>query len=115
MNLEDIFTDIYNNDVWNMGQNDSKSGLGSSDNFTKHIRKLLLEVIDKYNIQNMIDTSCGDLFWMKQILPSLNCNYTGIDIVKGIIDNNKKYSTDKINFKHFDFLEYLKLLSDSSN
>jgi len=51
MNLEHIFTDIYNNNVWCMGQNDSKSGLGSSDNFTKHIRKVSLEVVGKYNIQ----------------------------------------------------------------
>lgn len=39
----------------------------------------------------MIDTSCGDLFWMKQLFPQMNCNYVGIDIVKEIIDKLCKY------------------------
>ena len=51
--LENIFTNIYNQNFWQMGQNDSRSGLGSSEDFTKHIRKILHDTVNKYNIKNM--------------------------------------------------------------
>jgi len=34
MNLESIFTNIYSTNGWHMGQDDSKSGLGSSNTWT---------------------------------------------------------------------------------
>ena len=102
-----------------MGQSDSKSGLGSSNDFTKHIRMTLLEVIKRYNIKNMIDTSCGDLYWMKTILPFIGCDYLGLDIVKSIIETNRNTtksinSNHTIEFKHAPFLEYLETLPDRS-
>lgn len=113
--LENIFTKIYSNNLWSMGQGDSKSGLGSSDNYTKNIRKILLEIIPKYNIKTMIDTSCGDLFWIKHLFSLLSCNYVGIDIVKPLIDENiKNFASPSIHFVHSDFLEYLKTQPDSS-
>jgi ubiquinone/menaquinone biosynthesis C-methylase UbiE len=117
--LEEVFTAIYNQDLWNMGQTDSKSGLGSSDDFTKHIRMTLLEVINRYHMKNMIDTSCGDLYWMKTILPFVNCDYLGLDIVQSLIETNrevtKKISNDHaIEFKHAAFLEYINTLPDQS-
>ena len=117
--LEKIFTYIYNQNSWDMGQSDSKSGLGSSNEFTIYIRKHIIDIVNKFNIKNMIDTSCGDLFWMKQILPDLPCDYTGIDIVKDIVDNNTVCYTNinsniKIEFKHSSFLEYLKGLPNNS-
>lgn len=117
--LEDIFTNIYSKNIWCMGQNDSKSGLGSSDDFTKNIQSKLVDIVKKYNIKNMVDTSCGDLFWMKKVLPSLSCNYLGIDIVKEIIDNNILLCKDinngySIEFKHYNFLDYFKSIPDKS-
>jgi SAM-dependent methyltransferase len=117
-NLENIFTNIYNNNLWGKGQSDSRSGYGSSRDFTKNIQKIIVSVVDKYNIKNMIDTSCGDFFWMKNVLPLLNCDYLGIDIVKEIVEINTSQYTNlnnnKIEFKHSNFLDYLKLLPDNS-
>jgi ABC-type protease/lipase transport system fused ATPase/permease subunit len=39
--LENVFTTIYNENLWSMGQNDSKCGVGSSDRFTKNIQKIV--------------------------------------------------------------------------
>lgn len=108
INIEKLFTHIYDNDLWNMGQSDSKSGLGSSSDFTKHIQLTLLNTIKKYNIKNMIDTSCGDLFWMKTILPFIECDYLGLDIVKNVIETNKSIAKNidnnhAIEFKHGEF------------
>jgi len=113
--LEPIFTKIYDEAVWNMGQNDSKSGLGSSNSWTIHIRKYLLQLIRDKNIKSMIDVSCGDWFWMKTIRKNLDCYYLGIDIVQSVIDNNKKEYEDKnTRFIRSDFLTYLKSLPDKS-
>jgi ubiquinone/menaquinone biosynthesis C-methylase UbiE len=106
-NLESVFTNIYKNDGWHMGQNETKSGLGSTLMYTENIRNTLIEFINKESIQNMLDTSCGDWHWMKLIQKQL-CNYTGIDIVKEIIsENNKKFSDDKTNFINNDFLTFI--------
>ena len=115
MELEKIFTEIYLSNKWNMGQNESKSGLGSTLNYTESIRINLVKIIKEYNITNIIDTSCGDWHWMKSIKYELGCKYTGIDIVKDIIDiNTKTYSTESIKFIHGDFLSIIKILPDNS-
>jgi hypothetical protein len=113
--LENIFTTIYNENIWSMGQNETKCGVGSTDDFTKSISKHLLHVIETYNIKSMIDTSCGDLNWMKHLFPLLKCTYLGIDIVKAFINENiKQFSSQRIQFVHDEFVEYLKTLPDNS-
>ena len=116
-NINDIetrFTDIYLNDLWNMGQNESKSGLGSTLSFTENIRKELINIIQENKINNILDTSCGDWKWMRLIQNQL-CDYTGIDVVNKIIENNNNiYSDKKTKFIHSDFLTYIKKLPDKS-
>jgi len=113
--LEPIFTKIYDEAVWKMGQNDSKSGLGSSDSWTIFIRKYLVQLVSDKNIKSIIDVSCGDWFWMKTIRNSLNSHYLGIDIVESVIEENKKnYSNENTKFLRSDFLSYLKSLPDKS-
>ena len=43
---------------------------------------------------------CGDFSWMQDLVKkNIDINYTGYDIVKDIVvRNNKKYSSNKINF-----------------
>jgi ubiquinone/menaquinone biosynthesis C-methylase UbiE len=113
-NMEGIFVDIYKNDKWNMGQNESKSGLGSTSDFTQNIKNTLISFIDKKSIHSLLDTSCGDWAWMKTIQNSLP-NYTGLDIVKDIVDKNTQlYSNNNIKFVHSDFLTYIKNQNDKS-
>jgi ubiquinone/menaquinone biosynthesis C-methylase UbiE len=113
--IENMFTDIYLNDLWNMGQNESKSGLGSTLSYSENIRKELINIIHEKQINNMLDTSCGDWNWMKLIHHQL-CDYTGIDVVNKIIEiNNNKFSNNKTRFIHSDFLTYIKNLPDKSH
>jgi ubiquinone/menaquinone biosynthesis C-methylase UbiE len=112
--IENMFTNIYLNDGWNMGQNESKSGLGSTLLYTENIRKELVQIIQDKSISNMLDTSCGDWYWMKLIQNEL-CDYTGIDVVKKIVENNNNnFSNGKTRFVHSDFLTYIKNLPDKS-
>ena len=48
--LELIFDNIYKNDSWNMGQNESKSGLGSTNDYTINIRNKLVSFIKENSI-----------------------------------------------------------------
>jgi ubiquinone/menaquinone biosynthesis C-methylase UbiE len=113
-NLENIFDDIYKNDIWNMGQTESKSGLGSSNEYTINIRNKLFSFIKEKSINKILDTSCGDWNWMKTIKNILP-DYLGLDIVKDIVNkNNELYSNDNIKFIHSDFLSYIKTQQDKS-
>ena len=113
-NLRTRFEEIYGNNTWNMGQNETSSGLGSTLGYTTSIRKSLVEIIKQKNIKNMIDTSCGEWNWQKQIKDEL-CDYTGIDIVEKVIDrNNTLYKNEKTKFIQHDMLSYIKTQTDTS-
>lgn len=80
---------------------DSLSGPGSNMEQTRIIRQAIPVLLEKYGVKTMLDAPCGDLFWMKTILPELmqkGIQYTGVDIVARIIEKNK------INFAAFNAL-----------
>jgi len=80
-----IFTNIYATNAWGA---ESRSGPSSGMERTKTIRSNLPKIIDRYHICSMLDAPCGDLFWMKSLLPTLVPNYIGGDIVKDVISDN---------------------------
>ena len=88
------FDKIYEKNIW------GSSGTGSKytrDNI-KYI-KYLNDMIKDKNIKNICDFGCGDFEIMKH-LDFQHINYTGIDIVKSVIDNNNdKFKKENINFK----------------
>lgn len=105
MTLEKAFTEIYKNGIWNH-QNETLSGRGSALDATIDIRHNLPILVEKFKISSILDAPCGDFNWMKEVLPNLNVNYTGADIVKNLIKiNSKKYKSDKINFIHLDITQ----------
>ena len=88
------FDKIYENNIW------GSSGSGSRytrDNI-KYI-KYLNDMIKEKNIKNVCDFGCGD-FEIMQHLDFKGINYTGVDLVKSVIDNNNdKFKKENINFK----------------
>ncbi len=106
-NMMNKFKETYSQFKWRHGNNESKSGEGSSIEFTTNYRKELPELIEKYKIKKILDCSCGDWNWMKTISNSF-VDYTGIDIVPELIDvNNKTYGTDNIRFVCGDMLNII--------
>lgn len=105
--IENSFTDTYLNFKWRHGNNESKSGLGSTIDFTNGYRKNLLNILGEYKIKNILDCSCGDWNWMKTISNNFY-DYTGLDIVKDIVEvNNLSFGNDRIRFIHDDMFNYL--------
>lgn len=109
-NIKNLFTDTYNLNSW--GDSQSKSGTGSSLEYTESIRKFLVNFIKEKKIKKIFDCSCGDWNWMKEIKDNF-VDYLGNDIVDNLIQvNNEKYSSDAIKFVCGDIFETLSKFED---
>ena len=98
---DNIFQEIYEGKTNLWGQDESKSGGGSTMQATIALREHLPLVIEKYSITTMLDAPCGDYNWMKAV--DKKCSYIGGDIVPEMIESNQKlYGSDKVQFKIID-------------
>ena len=85
--MRDIFTRIYQGNLWN--STESKSGTGSELKQTERLVEELNNLIHQLNIRSILDVPCGDFNWMNQV--DLNgINYIGGDIVWQIVQENKQ-------------------------
>jgi hypothetical protein len=105
ISIEERFTTIYKQNLW--GSRESRSGHGSGLEYTKNLRAQLPLLLAKYQIYSIFDAPCGDLNWMRILLPTLNIDYCGGDIVQEIIEENrKKFGNAKTRFMHMNLLEH---------
>jgi hypothetical protein len=112
-NLKEKFTNTFIYDKWYMGSGESKSGLGSSLEYTKNFRENLLRIFKYYSIKNCFDCSCGDWNWMKEIKNELPI-YVGNDIVTTLIEqNNTNYKSENISFVSNDMISQLTSYDDN--
>ena len=85
---------------------DTVSGPGSNMVQTRIIREAIPVLLEKYKVHSMLDAPCGDLFWMKTILPALmekGVEYHGADIVPGLIEKHTNaYRDFNAVFHHID-------------
>lgn len=90
------FDKIYNNGLWNDNiKTIPLSGPGSSLTNTLKYRELLDNITDELNIKSIVDVGCGDLTWMPYTNTFKMCKYTGIDIVKSLIESHSITHIDK--------------------
>lgn len=102
--VEERFTLIYQNKMW--GEGESVSGSGSSLDYTENLRAQLPQLVLQYDITTIFDAPCGDLNWMKNLLPVLGVKYIGADIVKELIDTNqKRFANENTHFLHIDIIK----------
>jgi len=97
MEMEKIFTNIYEKNIWKKG-----SGAGSTPNYNIKYMAFLQNFIQMNNIKTVMDLGCGD-WQFSRLIDYSDVQYTGIDCVKSIVDiNNNSYAKPNINFKHMD-------------
>jgi hypothetical protein len=102
-NTEQVFSDIYRNNLW--GGEDSISGTGSDVCQTSVIVKEFPYVFRDYGISTVLDIPCGDFFWMKNVDLS-NIVYTGADIVNEIIQKNtEQYGRNGVHFHKLNLIK----------
>jgi hypothetical protein len=82
---EALFTEIWKSNLW--GAATSRSGLGSEDTETAHLRAGLPALLDELGIKTLLDLPCGDFAWMSRLDLPLD-RYIGADIVGEIVERN---------------------------
>lgn len=92
-----IFESIYIKNKWRCG-----SGEGSLERYTKNYRIFLEKFLLKYQIKSVMDFGCGDWQFSKYINWG-SVRYHGVDIVKSVIDNNKKEYQNEL--RHFSLIK----------
>ena len=102
--IGDRFSAIYAQNLWSSPE--SLSGAGSEFGYTASLRNWLVEKIPSLGVTRFVDAPCGDFNWMKFVLPSLDVDYLGLDIVESVIkENREKYSGERIKFMISDICE----------
>ncbi len=87
-----VFADIYRYNLW--GNEESRSGNGSTLRDTESVRRQLPVIIRDFGIESVLDAPCGDYRWMSQLNLDLKL-YIGADIVPQLIESNiRRYGTD---------------------
>ncbi|WP_250125377.1 class I SAM-dependent methyltransferase [Chroococcidiopsis sp. CCMEE 29] len=90
LNLEGIFTTIYQTNLW--GGEESRSGSGSALIQTERLRVALPKLLTELRAMSLLDIPCGDFGWMSQV--DLKVDYIGADIVAELVArNNTRYAT----------------------
>lgn len=107
MSAEEVFTDIYANNRWGGTQGTFCSGSGSREPsiVSPYVTKITSELeLLGASSKSVVDLGCGDFSIGRQIAPMCG-RYTGVDIVKPLIDRNTElYGTPDISFLHADII-----------
>jgi len=102
-NLRAKFTRIYEENLF--GGNSSKSGAGSNREQTKIIREKIPLLLEGIGARSLLDAPCGDWHWMCNTDLGVK-NYIGVDIVREIVDINKKrYGNQKTHFECMNLID----------
>jgi len=79
------FCKIYEGNEW--GNQESRSGEGSTLAATATLRKELHHLLQKYEIKSILDIPCGDFNWMRS-MDLEGIDYTGADVVESLTESN---------------------------
>jgi hypothetical protein len=100
VSTKDLFTLVYEKNLWQ--DDESVSGSGSSLTETRVIRDALPRLCDELNVSLLLDAPCGDFNWMRQV-DLTGVQYCGADIVEPLIQRNvETYANDSIDFRCLD-------------
>jgi len=91
-----LFSYIYSFGRWYDGK--SRSGPGSSLEYTRELREQLPKVISDFGVRTMLDAPCGDFFWMSHVSLGVE-EYIGADIVPAMVKaNQRRFAREDLRF-----------------
>lgn len=100
VNIERIFTEHYEQNVWI--NDESVSGDGSTVEYTENLRRELPVLFQKFEIGSILDAPCGDYNWFQHVDRG-DIAYRGGDIVTDLIrNNNERYGNRTTRFQKLD-------------
>ena len=99
----ETFDAYYIRNSW--GNEESKSGPGSTIENTGHIRLGIEQFCKKWPVKRFFDAPCGDFHWMKEVQFPPGLHYTGADIAPSLVaDLERKYASETRQFFQFDII-----------
>lgn len=104
---EEVFTEIYATNRWGGAPGELNSGAGSDDAITAPYVAMLRDRADadRFSERRLVDLGCGD-FRVGAQLQTLCGHYTGVDIVKRVVERNTAlYGGPKTNFVHLNIID----------
>ncbi|MCH8896463.1 MAG: class I SAM-dependent methyltransferase [Proteobacteria bacterium] len=102
---EDRFTAIYKQNQWK--NEESRSGEGSTLEYTRNIRKEIPLLIERYGFKTILDAPCGDYHWFQHIERAQDTQYLGADIVEPLIAaNQENFGNENTRFVHLDIITW---------
>jgi len=100
--IKDRFTRIFKTNGFE--GDESISGPGSNLIQTERLVRFLPELFRDLHIKRFLDAPCGDFHWMSKVNLD-QVNYLGLDIVKELVDQNRKnYESESIDFQACDII-----------
>lgn len=102
------FENIYKSKGW--GPYARGSGPGSTLEYTSNMRKQLLNFLVNHNVQTIMDSSCGSMYWMPDVLKSYAktnpaFHFLGLDVTCSLIAQHKLMFQNNTNWS-FQCLDY---------
>ena len=108
ISTEEVFTAIYQNNKWGGEKGELCSGSGTTDErvVAAYVELIsALSDIDGFLGTEFVDLGCGDFRVGSRLLPFCS-RYTGVDIVKPVIERNQTvYGDEKTRFVHLNIVE----------
>lgn len=105
-NPEQIFSEVYRENIWGGEKGAFYSGTGTANPNTAIYLENLVAFIKEKNIRKILDIGCGDFSIMKQLTESVNIDYTGGDVVHELIKHHQsKFQNATTRFIHLNAIE----------
>lgn len=89
MPIQEVFTQVYKQNIWGGTTGEYFSGPGSIDPTIPEYVRTIKNFIRKNGVTKVIDLGCGD-FRVGSKLQMLNIKYVGVDIVQDLVKHNQK-------------------------
>ena len=102
MKPQEVFGTIFTGNKWKGAE--SRSGKGSDLSQTRDLIETLPAFLREHGVRRFLDVPCGDFNWMQHADLS-GIDYTGGDIVPGLIEANKRFARDDVRFMVLDLIE----------
>lgn len=103
MRSEILWSDFYERNRWR--GRESRSGRGSDRDQTKIIERAIPAVVKETGAKTVLDLPCGDFNWMQGIEFPEGVEYSGADVVPGVIAANRQISKGAVIFFWHDIVE----------
>lgn len=79
----------FNEKIWHGHQSESRSGAGSTLEFTERLREKLPAFLKKHKVKSFLDAPCGDWNWMAYVDLG-KIKYIGGDIADAVVEEVKE-------------------------